>query len=217
MEIKAAIFDLDGTLVDSLTFWGYFWQLIGEKYLGVKDFAPTPEDDKAVRTLFLSEAMELIHKNYNIAESGEELTEFTRVVANEFYTKVTLKPGVREFLEHLKSRGVKMCIASASAPAHIDIAVETCKIREYFSAIFSCATLGKSKDKPDIYLLAAETLGEAKEDTWVFEDSLVAIETATKIGMPTVAIFDRFNFGQERMKEIATEYIAEGETLLKLI
>lgn len=218
MKIKAAVFDLDGTLVDSLTFWGYLWSLIGEKYLGNKDFVPTPEDDKTVRTLILSEGMELIHKNYNIAESGEDLTEFARVTADEFYaTKVPLKKGVREFLEHLKSQGVKMCIASASAPAHIDIAVDTCKIREYFDAILSCATLGKSKDKPDIYLLAAETLGESVEDTWVFEDSLTAIETATKIGMPTVAIFDKFNFGQERMKEIATEYIAEGETLLKLI
>ena len=218
MKIKAAVFDLDGTLVDSLTFWGYFWPLIGEKYLGVKDFAPTSEDDKAIRTLILSEAMELIHKNYNIAQSGEELTRFAYDVMNDFYkTRVQLKPGVREFLEHLKSVGVKMCIASASAPAHIDIAVDTCKVREYFSAILSCATLGKSKDKPDIYLLAAETLGETPEDTWVFEDSLTAIETATKIGMPTVAIYDKFNFGQERMKKIATEYVAEGETLLKLI
>ena len=51
----------------------------------------------------------------------------------------------------------------------------------------------------------------------MFEDSLVAIETATKIGMPTVGIYDRYNFGQDRIKKIATEYIAEGETLLKLI
>ena len=55
------------------------------------------------------------------------------------------------------------------------------------------------------------------EDTWVFEDSLTAIETVTKIGMKTVGIFDRFNYGQERIEAIATTYIAEGETLLKLI
>ena len=66
-------------------------------------------------------------------------------------------------------------------------------------------------------MLASEFLGEELKDTWVFEDSVVAIETATKIGMPTVAIYDRFNFGQERMKEIATIYVAEGESLLKLI
>ena len=66
-------------------------------------------------------------------------------------------------------------------------------------------------------MLAKEFLGEATEDTWVFEDSLTALETATKIGMKTVGIHDRFNYGQERIKEIATVYIAEGETLLKLV
>ena len=50
----------------------------------------------------------------------------------------------------------------------------------------------------------------------MFEDSLVALETATRIGMPTVGIYDRYNFGQDRIKEIVTEYIGEGETLVKL-
>lgn len=68
-----------------------------------------------------------------------------------------------------------------------------------------------------MFLLAKDYLGTSINDTWVFEDSLVAIETATKIGMRTVGIYDRFNYGQEKIQKIATEYIAKGETLLKLI
>ena len=67
------------------------------------------------------------------------------------------------------------------------------------------------------YFLAGEFLGEKTEDTWVFEDSLTAIETATKIGMKTVGIYDRFNYGQEKIKELATIYVAKGETLEKLM
>jgi beta-phosphoglucomutase-like phosphatase (HAD superfamily) len=77
--------------------------------------------------------------------------------------------------------------------------------------------LGKGKEEPDIYLLAADFLGEKLSETWVFEDSLVAIETATKIGMPTVGIYDANNFGQDKIAEIASVYVDKGETLLKLI
>jgi beta-phosphoglucomutase-like phosphatase (HAD superfamily) len=94
--------------------------------------------------------------------------------------------------------------------------MKRCDLEKYFSAVFSCGSIGKGKDKPDIFLLARDFLGERTEDTWLFEDSLVAIQTATKIGMPTVGIYDSFNFGQEEIKKLATHYVAEGETLLKL-
>ena len=218
LKIKAAIFDMDGTLVDSLMIWDVLWSTFGEKYLNDKTFAPTKEDDKKVRTLVLSDAMELIHNNYNLGESGAELLALANSVMNDFYeNRVELKSGVREFLEHCRDNGVKMCIASATAPALIDVAIKHCGIGKYFLNVFSCDVLGKGKEQPDIYLLACDFLGEKPEETWVFEDSLTAIETATKIGMPTVGIYDRFNFGQETIRKTATEYIQPDETLLKLI
>ena len=218
MKIKAAIFDMDGTLVDSLMLWEVFWSTIGEKYLNDKNFRPNPQDDKAVRTLTLKDAMELVHKNYNFGDSGEELFNLTNDILLDFYAnKVELKAGVREFLDCCKDNGVKMCIASATEPELVKVAIKHCDIEKYFLKVFSCSDLGVGKDKPDVYLLASEFLGEKTEETWVFEDSVVAIETATKIGMPTVAIYDRFNYGQERMKEISTQYIAKDESLLKLI
>lgn len=218
MKIKAAIFDMDGTLVDSLMLWDVIWSAFGEKYLNNKNFRPNHQDDKAVRTMTLKDAMDLIHKNYNLGDSGLELSNLMNDILLDFYAnKVELKAGVREFLDYCKSNGVKMCIASASAPDHVALALKHCGIEKYFLERFSCADLGVGKDKPDIYLLASEFLGESLAETWVFEDSVVAIETATKIGMPTIAIYDRFNYGQERMKEIATVYVAEGENILKVI
>ena len=217
MDIKVAIFDMDGTLVDSLMLWDVFWSTFGERYLNDKSFVPSLEDDKKVRTLTLKDAMHLIHRNYNLGESGEELLALANTILNDFYANsVELKSGVREFLERCKNKGVKMCIASATAPELIDVAMKHCDIGKYFLKVFSCGTIGKGKDQPDVFLQAAEFLGAEIKETWLFEDSLTAIETATKIGMPTVGIYDRYNFGQDRIKKIATEYIAEGETLLKL-
>lgn len=218
MKIKAAIFDMDGTLVDSLIFWNLFWGRMGEKYFGDKSFCPHEDDDKRIRTMTLKDAIVLVHEKYHFGESAEELFELTHAMITDFYTnEVELKDGVKEFLEHLRAQGTKMCIASASAADLVALAIERCNIGHYFAKIFSCSTVGKDKSEPDVFLQAAQYLGEDVSQTWVFEDSLVAIETAVKVGMPTVGIFDRNNFGQDRIKEISREYIAEGETLEKLI
>ena len=218
MNIKAAIFDMDGTLVDSLMLWDVLWSSFGTRYLNDKNFSPNVEDDKKVRTLTLKAAMQLIHSNYNIGESEEELLFVANDIMKDFYSnKVELKPGVREFLEHCEANGIKMCIASATAKDLINISLKHCDIEKYFLKVFSCGDIGKGKDKPDVFLQAVEFLNTKIKDTWVFEDSLVAIETATKIGMPTVGIYDKYNYGQDRIKEIATKYISSTETLLKLI
>ena len=218
MKFKAAIFDMDGTLINSLIYWGYLWKQFGKKYLNDESFCPDAEDDKAVRTLTLAESMQMIHEHYGMGESGEKLLEEANQLAIEFYkTKVELKDGVREFLEFCQQSGTKMCIASATARDLIDVAMDHCNLRKYFSKVFSCSDYGVGKDKPDIFLAAREYLGCDISETWVFEDSLVALKTSKRIGMKTVGIYDAFNFGQEEMKQISNAYIAEGERLTKLI
>ena len=83
--------------------------------------------------------------------------------------------------------------------------------------ILSCDEVGKGKDKPDIYLLALEKLGTKFEETWVFEDSHVAVNTAHNIGLKTVGIYDKYNFGHEEIKRISDIYIDDGETMRKLM
>ena len=157
MTIKAAIFDMDGTLVDSLMLWSVLWSKFGERYLQNENFTPSVEDDKKVRTLTLKEAMNLIHNNYRLGESGEELLALANCIMADFYANtVELKSGVREFLEYCKNSGVKMCLATATAPELIDLAIKHCNIGHYFLKIFSCSNLGKGKEEPDIFLLASE-------------------------------------------------------------
>ena len=217
-NIKGAIFDMDGTLVDSLMLWNIVWEKFGEVFCEKKRFLPSVTDDKKVRTMTLKDAMYYLHTQYDIGNNGQELLDETNRIMIDFYSnKVKLKEGVRAFLEYCYSNGIKMCIASATDINLIKIAVEHCDIEKYFKNILSCAEIGKGKEQPDIYIKAQECLGTKTEETCVFEDSHIAIETADNLGMKTVGIYDKYNYGQEEIEKTATVYIAEGETLEKLM
>lgn len=218
MQISAAVFDLDGTLIDSLIFWNVLWEKLGQVFLHREGFRPTLADDKAVRTMPLRKAMGLIHRNYGIADSAEALADYTDRMIEDFYAnQVALKPGAKAFLDHLKAKGVRMCIASATQTEFINMILRRFGLSQHFEAIFSCGAIGKGKDQPDVFLLAQQHFGTPMEETWLFEDSLVAIQTAVNLGMPTVAVYDPNNFGQEQMRFLARHYIGPGETLEKLI
>lgn len=217
-NISGAIFDMDGTLVNSLWGWDELWRWCGERFLGVENYRPDEDINKAVRTMVLSDAMDYIHEQCGFGRDGQELLDHFNEILPELYaTKFNLKDGVLEFLEALRERGVPMCIASATETNFLEIARKLHNFDRYFCAYLSCATIGKGKEHPDIYEAALQTLGTERESTWVFEDSFVALETASSIGMPTVGIYDRYNFEQERLRRSATHYIAEGETMMKLL
>lgn len=217
MKIKAAIFDMDGTLIDSLILWDILWKEFGERYLGGKAFKPDADTDKAIRTMPVPDAMEYLHKKCNIGESGEELYKIAVATFKNFYeNEVQLKEGVREFLEYCCCNGVKMCIASANDAQLIDVILKHCGIEKYFLKFFSCKELGKGKEEPDIFYQALSYLGTPIEETFVFEDSYVALTTAVKAGFPTVGVYDKYSFRQDILKENSTIYISENESFLKL-
>ena len=218
MKIKAAIFDMDGTLVDSLGLWDVLWQVFGDRFQNGVKFVPDPQSERMVRTMALREGMYLLHEKCGLGESGEAVFQAADETFRSFYANsVTLKDGVRAYLEDCKRKNIRMVIASATAPELIGIALEHCGARDYFEAIFSCSVVGKGKEAPDIFLHTQAWLGTATEETWVFEDSYVALETARKIGMPTVGIYDRYNPWQDKVQQASTVYIGEGMDLTKLI
>ena len=216
-DIQAAIFDMDGTLVDSLMLWDVLAEAYEKAYPDKIGTVISEEDNRLMRVLPLPESMAMLHEHYGLGESAQELLKLTQAVFLDFYSnRVELKEGVREFLDALRSRGVKMCIASATPLPLVEAALEHCGICGYFEQVLSCGEIGKGKDVPDIYLLAKERLGNLP-DTWVFEDAYVAVSTAVKAGLPTVAIYDPYNPYQDKIRALVEHYIAPGETLLKLL
>lgn len=218
MNIKGAIFDMDGTLVDSLGFWDDFWAYAGDKYLNDATFKPDNDTMRAITTMLLKDAAVLIHTKYGVAENPDVLLdEFNNHAINYYKNKVVFKKGALEFIEYCKENGIKMCIASATAMDLIKIVDKKLELNKYFEKIVSCADVGKGKDHPDVFLAALEYVGTSIDETCVFEDSFVALETAKKAGFSTVGIFDKNNFCQDKLKSNSDIYIDENETLMKLV
>ena len=218
MKIKAAIFDMDGTLVDSLMLWDILWGVLGDRYLGGSPFKPDEETDKAIRTLPVYEAMVYLHKKCNIGESGEALYKIATDTFRNFYENdVTLKKGMKEFLEYCYTKGVKMCLATANDSDLVEVVLEHCGIEKYFEKLFSCKEIGKGKESPDIYYMALDYLKTPIEETWVLEDSFVALSTAAEAGFPTVGIYDKYSFRQDILKEKSVIYISPEEDASVLI
>ncbi|MBQ8893917.1 MAG: HAD family phosphatase [Clostridia bacterium] len=217
MNIQAAIFDLDGTLINSIIFWDLFWKELGEKYLHQQNFTPDRETELKMRTMLFTDCIACLKEQYSIeAPHREMLDHFNDLLFRFYRDEVQVKPGVLPWLEHLKKNNIKMCIASASARDLIAVAMEHCGLEPYISTVLTCADVGKGKDQPDVYQLALDTLGTPKETTWVFEDSFVALTTAHRFGLKTVAVYDAGEPRQQEMQATADLYIAPGEGLNKL-
>ena len=218
MKILGAIFDMDGTVIDSLMFWDYLWQRIGEKYMSDAGFKPSDEVNKKVRTMIYVDAMTYFKEYYKIEESTEDFVAFAASGLSDFYKTVAkVKDGAHELLSYLKEQGITLCLASATAMAEIKCALEHHGLLKYFDFVLSCADIGVGKDRPDIYIKAKELMGLAEGDICVFEDSYVALETAKRAGFKTVGVYDKFSPEQARLAAASDVYLTEGQTLLAFI
>jgi len=217
MKIKGAIFDMDGTILDSLMFWDMTWPKLGEKYLNDNTFHPGKELMKTMQTMLLSDAAAYANKVCNFNSTDEDVAESIYYELENFY-KTVAKPkhGAIEFLEHLKSQGVKLCLASATTKKYVMVALEAHDLLKYFDFVISCSDIGMGKDKPDIYLYALDLLGTSPEESAVFEDSFVALETAKSIGVHAVGIYDYYNFNPN-LEGISEIYLPKNKDMSSFI
>lgn len=213
--IKGAMFDLDGTLLDSM----FIWDTIGEDYLRTLGKEPRENLKETFMTLTLEEAAKYYREHYAVALSVREIVDGVNAMVEKIYrTKVTSKPGVMDYLRLLKENGVKMCVATATDRYLVEETLQRLGMLHCFSEIFTCAEIGYGKDKPIIYRKALEHLGTVKEETYVFEDALFALKTARADGFPTVGVYDRHEIRQDELKSFADYYIMDfADAILKTI
>lgn len=204
MNIKGAIFDMDGTLVDSM----FMWYGLGNICVERRGKEPKPGLGDILSRMSMRQAAEHLKEVYGFEESPEELIRDIYRVMEEFYmNEVEEKPGIRKVLDELKEAGIPMCVASATDSYMIEYALERVGIREYFQSVFCCRQVGEGKHSDKIYQVARESLGTKVEETLVFEDALHAAETAKRAGFPLVAVWDESEPEQEKMKELGTIYL----------
>ena len=215
MKIKAAIFDADGTLLDSMG----QWNLVPYKYVKSLGVAADENIAEKLFTMTISEAAEFIIDEYKLSVTVEEAVEGMDAIIREFYKNdVKLKDGAGELLEFFKSRGIPMVIGTSTDRDCIEVGLERTGISVYFDRIYTSTEVGKSKEKPDLFIQAMEFMKSSPDETIVFEDGLYSLRTAAALGMKTVGIFDEVSLSnQKELKELADLYVDEGESLATLI
>lgn len=187
-KISGAIFDLDGTLIDSMPIWND----LSFNFLTARGITPKPDLRDRVSTMFLRESSQYVVDEYKLDCTADDVLDFMHEQIDNFYVNlVPPKEDIKPFLEHLKNKGVKMCIATATERRLAIPALEHNGMLKYFDEIFTCAELGESKRSPLIFEKALEFLGTPKEETYVFEDSFHAVETAANAGFPVAAVYDK--------------------------
>ena len=187
MNISGAIFDMDGTLTDSM----FIWMELGSRYLVSYGITPRENLLEEIKALTMWDTIDYIKREYGIHQTNDEIYRRIESLLWPMYRDEVLpKDGVFLLLDRLRERGVKMAVASATDKHIVEMVLEKTGLLGYFSEVFTCSSVGAGKDVPLIYEKALDSLGTPKEETAVFEDALYALTTAKNAGFPVVGVYD---------------------------
>ena len=212
--ISGAIFDLDGTLLDSMMIWEDF----ASAYLRSRGIEPPAGLEARLESLTLSDAAEYLRKAFSLPEGREEILEGMNRTADARYDTVLPKPGVREMLSALSHAGVPMAVATLTDRPTVLRTLSRLGLLSYFSHVFTCAEVGARKDTPVIYEAALAALGTKKAETPVFEDALYQFLLLHCCRAQALCIIDLFNTGAcaDVLDESTCFFIATSFEIFKL-
>ena len=210
--IKGIIFDLDGTMVDSM----WMWRGIDNEFMAAHCLEMTDELELAIEGMSFKETAEYFVRTYPLKESVEELMDIWVQMAIEKYRhEVPVKPGLMHFLQEMKSRGIRMGIATSNARILLDAVAEAHGFYDYMDDVLTANEVKRGKPAPDVFLAVADKIGVAPADCLVFEDIPQGIRAGLAAGMKVCAISDEYSKLQEKEKrELADYYIDSYEQVL---
>lgn len=188
VPFEAAIFDLDGTLLDSM----YVWQHIDEVYFARRGMVAPPDYGRALAGLSYRESAEYTKARFGFPEPWEEIVrEWTDMAREEYARHVPLKPYAKEYLSALKSAGVKLAVATALPEYLYRPCLEHLGVLDMFETLCSTDdTGGRGKKNGEVFLLAAERMGVKPMNCTVFEDTLEGLRGAKRAGMAAFCVKD---------------------------
>lgn len=206
-QIKAVIFDLDGSLVDSM----WIWKSIDIEYLQRFQISLPENLQSEIEGMSFHETAQYFKERFQISHSLEEIKESWNTMAWEKYTnEVSLKKGAREFLQLCRERGILLGIATSNSRELVDQVLAVQGISDLFSCVKTGCEVAKGKPAPDIYLAAAAELGVDPSHCLVFEDIVPGIMAGKSAGMKVCAVEDEYSAPKrEQKKEIADYYIED--------
>lgn len=211
MNKQYAIFDIDGTLVDSMC----YWKNLGREYLAKKGVKENLDEImEKIRPMTMTESAELFRTEFTLQETKESIAlEMNWMIDEHYRNDIPLKDGVKEYLSALKAKGVRMCVASAIDATLMYSCLKRLGILDCFEFLLSCEDVGVGKRSPAVYFEAVKRLQKdneviAPKDVAVYEDAEYAIRTAVDAEFYTIAVYDDSNKKKwENLKAQSSEAI----------
>ena len=202
--IKGAIFDMDGTLLESMG----MWYAAGVNYLETLGIEADKSLGDTMFCMTVPIAAEYIYKEFDLGARGltiEEIIDGINAPVAEFYRNdAQPKPGAGALLKKLHDMGILVIIGTSSSRSFVEMSMSRLGYMDYVTDIISCVDLGHTKAEPLLFDIAAEKMGSAPDETWVFEDGLYALETAVNNGYRTVGLYDEISHDDwEKIQEMA--------------
>lgn len=202
-DTKAVIFDLDGTLVDSM----WMWKEIDIEFLGRHGLECPAQLQKEIEGMSFSETAAYFKKRFQLSETTEEIKQiWTEMSLDKYKTEVPLKKGVPEFLEFIKSLGIQAGIATSNGREMVDAVINALNIGQYFKVVATACEVAAGKPSPDIYLKVAADLKTEPEACMVFEDLPAGIIAGKRANMTVCAIDDPFSHHMKAEKCALADY-----------
>lgn len=202
--IKSIIFDLDGTLIDSMK----IWYKIDRQFLienGIEN--PPREISERMKKLTIDESSELFIREFNLDCTKEYvIRRIEELVRTEYEEKIPLKPHVTELLDFLDSRNIPYCIATATYKSLAEAVLKRCGIADRFVFMLTDEEYPRGKNFPDIFFGVCERFGNMPSETLIVEDSLHSIETAKNAGFPVAAVYDESAESDSKRIKLLADY-----------
>lgn len=197
-NIEYAIFDMDGTIVDSM----YAWDTAADRLLISMGITPFPETREDIRAMTTKQVAEYFTEKYDLhIPEGELMNMFNRTMEDFYRDEADFKEGALWLLNTLHEKGVGMCIATATDRYLAEGVLKKLGVLHLFDFMICCSDVGEGKSSPLVFDACLERCGMPKEKVWIFEDSYFAIRTARKAGYNVLAVYDLSNAPLEKEKE----------------
>ena len=213
-DIKAVIFDMDGTIIDSM----WVWHQVDVDFLKKYNQELPVDLLKSIEGMSFTETASYFKNRFKLIQSIDEImNEWIDMVKDYYSSVIEIKKGVKEFLAYLKNNNYKIGMATSNYRDLVDVVLKRNNIYEYFQSIVTTCEVSRDKTSPDVFLETARRLDVLPSSCLVFEDSLSGITGARAAGMKATAIYDKYGAcSVEELKSAADNFIDDFESLVNI-